>query len=294
MRIGIGLPNALPGRSGRNVVDWARQAEGTGYHSVASIDRIAFDNYDAVVALAAAAAVTERVDLLTAILLTPLRTTGLLAKSAVSLDQLSGGRFVLGVGVGNREDDYRASGAEAVFHRRGATLDHQLAQLHQIWRGEPWDAGTRLGPAPLTPGGPPVLLGGASPATWSRVAKYGAGWISGRGGPEDLATNATLVRKAWSEAGRDGEPRLLALVYFSLGPDAVVRAEGFIRGYYGYAPFVESMLTCTSVSAEMVQATARSFADAGCEELLLFPCSPEPAQVELLAEALAPTGYLSR
>jgi alkanesulfonate monooxygenase SsuD/methylene tetrahydromethanopterin reductase-like flavin-dependent oxidoreductase (luciferase family) len=273
-------------------VDWARQAEGAGYHSVASIDRIAFENYDALVALSAAAAVTERVDLLTAIMLSPLRSTGLLAKSASTLDQLSGGRFLLGVGVGSREDDYRAAGAEAVFHRRGAALDHQLAQLHQIWRDEPWDAGTRLGPAPVSAGGPPVLLGGASPATWSRVATYGAGWISGKGGPDDFATNATLVRKAWSEAGRDGEPRLLALVYFSLGPEAAATAEGFIRNYYGYAPFVESMLTATSVSAEMVQATAERYADADCGELLLFPCSPDPGQVDLLAEALAPTAFL--
>lgn len=290
MDLGIGLPSAVPGIDGRAVVDWARAAEAAGFHTVAAVDRVAFVTTDPFVSLAVAAAATERVRLMTAIALAPLRATGLLAKEAASLDRLSGGRFTLGVGVGSRRDDYVAAGAEDRFHRRGTVLDHQLADLAMTWRPEPSTAGLTAGTAPLTVGGPPVLVGGASPATWARTARYGAGWISGRGGVATFASHAAEVRAAWARAGRSGQPRLLALVYFSLGGGAPEVAEAYVRGYYGYAPFVDALVASVSTSPEAVQATVSAYAEAGCDELLLFPCNPAVDQVGLLAGA---TGRLA-
>ena len=90
MRIGIGLPNTVPGTPGRLLVEWAARAEGRGFSTLATIDRIAYPSYESLVTLAAAAAVTERIALMTNILLSPTRNPVLLAKESASVDQLSG------------------------------------------------------------------------------------------------------------------------------------------------------------------------------------------------------------
>src|SRR3954447_9253937 len=98
VRIGIGLPNTTPGATGDLIVEWAKRAEERGFSSLATIDRIAYPNFESMVTLAAAGAVTERIGLFTNIVLAPTRSTALLAKEAVSVDQISGGRLTLGVG----------------------------------------------------------------------------------------------------------------------------------------------------------------------------------------------------
>ena len=113
MDVGIGLPNAVPGTSGAQLIEWARRAEARGFSSLGTIDRIAYDNYEPLIALAAAAAVTERIGLCTSVLLGPLRENAVeLAKQALSVHALSGGRLTLGIGLGGRDDDYEISGLE--------------------------------------------------------------------------------------------------------------------------------------------------------------------------------------
>src|SRR5688500_18035824 len=108
MQVGIGLPNPIPGTRGRLLVAWAKRAEARGFSSLATIDRIAYPSYESLISLAAAAAVTERIGLVTNILLGPTRDPVLLAKEAASVDQISDGRLTLGLGVGGREDDFVA------------------------------------------------------------------------------------------------------------------------------------------------------------------------------------------
>src|SRR5688500_4772790 len=118
MEVAIGLPTTIRGVERDQVLEWARRAEARGFSSLGTIDRIVYDNYEPLIALAAAAAVTERIRLATTILIAPYRVNGVLvAKQAASVDRLSNGRLVLGVAVGGREDDYVASGAD--FHARG-------------------------------------------------------------------------------------------------------------------------------------------------------------------------------
>src|SRR3954454_19953012 len=127
MDIGIGLPATILNVDGRLLIDWAQQAEQRGFSSLGTIDRLVYGNYESLIALTAAAAVTERIRLTTSILLAPLRTNHAeFAKQAASLDRLSNGRLVLGLGVGAREDDFRASGVD--LGSRGKETDALLEQ----------------------------------------------------------------------------------------------------------------------------------------------------------------------
>src|SRR4051812_49677732 len=135
MEVGIGLPATIPGATGEQVFEWARRAEARGFSSVGTIDRLVYPNYESLIALAAAAGVTERIRLATTILIAPYRANAaLVAKQAATVDHLSGGRLVLGVAVGGREDDYAVSGGG--FHTRGRRLDEMLVGGEPVWAGE--------------------------------------------------------------------------------------------------------------------------------------------------------------
>ena len=135
MDIGIGLPSTVPGTEGRTLIDWARHAEEAGFSTLGTIGRLVYPNYEELIALTAAAAVTSQIRLTTSVLLAPLYTnSALLAKQAASLDRLSGGRLVLGLGLGGREDDFAASGVST--QGRGRRLEEKVAMMKRVWSGE--------------------------------------------------------------------------------------------------------------------------------------------------------------
>jgi alkanesulfonate monooxygenase SsuD/methylene tetrahydromethanopterin reductase-like flavin-dependent oxidoreductase (luciferase family) len=283
---GIGLPNAVPDTPAPVITDWARRAESTGFSTLGTIGRLVYSSYDELIALTAAAAVTERIRLTTSVLLAPLRkNTALFAKQAASLDRLSGGRLVLGVGLGGRDDDFEAS--EVPMNRRGQILDEQLDQLKQVWRGEGLHGSGPIGPAPARPGGPELIVGGTGEPGFRRAARVGDGWIMGGGTPDMFAQAAAAVDQAWQDAGREGHPRKLSLAYFALGPDARDAADTYLKRYYAFmGPMADQIAAGASVSPDQVRETAAAFEQAGCDELIFVPCSAEPDQVNLLAEAL--------
>ena len=112
MKIGIGLPTTVPGRGGELVVQWARRAEAAGFSSLGVVDRVAYDAWEPLASLAAAAAVTESVRLVSMVLIGPIHNTALLARQAATVDVISNGRLTLGLGIGARHEDYRVSGAD--------------------------------------------------------------------------------------------------------------------------------------------------------------------------------------
>jgi len=284
--IGIGLPNMIAGVEGGRVLEWAWEAEQAGFSCLATTDRLVYGGYDPLPTLAAAAAVTTRCRLMTSVLLSPLHTsTALLAKQIATVDRLAGGRLVLGLAVGRRRDDYAAAGAE--YRGRGAALEAQLDEMARIWGGEPRGIAGPIGPAPYSAGGPEIILGGESPAAMDRAARRAAGWISGSAGAALFAQGAAAVRDRWQRHGRTGRPRLLGLCYFSLGPDAERSAEEHLLGYYGFArPYAELVLRSAAVGESRLRATVQRYQDAGCDELLLMPCSSDLEQVELLRDCV--------
>src|SRR5882762_5044479 len=206
MDLGVGLPSTIPAATGADIVTWAREADAAGFASVGTLDRVVYGNHETIPTLAAAAAVTNRVRLTTAILIAPYRGNGaLLAKQLATVDSFSGGRLTLGIAVGGRTDDYQATGAD--FDGRGAVFDAQLAEFKAVWGGADRGTAGAIGPAPVQAGGPPLLIGGTGRAAVRRTVQHGAGWIAGGGGPEGFSQGAERIRQAWSEAGREGSPR---------------------------------------------------------------------------------------
>lgn len=289
MRIGIGLPSTVPGVTGPQIIEWARSAEEHGFSTLGVIDRLVYGNSEPLVTLGAAAAVTTRIRLMTSILLAPLRiNAALLAKQAATVNQLSGGRLVLGMAVGGYADDYAASGVP--FAERGRRLDAMLAEMARVWAGEPRGVAGAIGPVPGVDRSQ-IVFGGQSDRTYARVAEWGTGWIAGSRGVETFRRGADGVRRAWAARDRGGEPWLMALPYFSLGPRAQENAAAFLTDHYavegeGAARVAASALT----DPERISAAVAAYTRAGCDELLLFPCSSDPAQIGLLAEAVRPAG----
>ena len=278
MDVAIGLPNAVPGATGAQLVEWARRAEARGFSTLGTIDRVVYDNYEPLTALAAAAAVTERIGLCTSVLLGPLRTNPTeLAKQSLSLNAISGGRFTLGIGLGAREDDYEASGVE--LSGRGRGLDGALERIKEVW------SGSEIGPS--LAGAPGLVVGGSVDASFKRAARFGDGWIAGGAPPEQFAEMAERARAAWSEAGRDDQPRLMGLAYFSLGGRAEEEARAYLADYYAFLgeEVAGYIVSSAAKDANTVQQYTAAFEKAGCDELILFPSSSDPAQVDLLADA---------
>ena len=286
MRIGIGLPNTTPGATGELLLEWAKRAEELGFSTLGTIDRIAYSNFDSFVALAAAGAVTERIGLLTNILLAPTRSTALLAKESVSVDHVSNGRLSLGLGVGARPDDYELAGFE--FRDRGNRFDQQLAALREVFDGKalPGFDG-QVAPPPVRPGGPRLIIGGTADAAIRRTVEFGEGWTAGGAPPEAVAPFVQRVREAWSEAGREGSPATYALSYFGLGDDHLETSMHSITAYYSFLGGREVQVAeAVPRSADVLRDRVKAYEDAEVDEVLWFPTVPDVDQVELLAEAV--------
>jgi alkanesulfonate monooxygenase SsuD/methylene tetrahydromethanopterin reductase-like flavin-dependent oxidoreductase (luciferase family) len=281
MKIGIGLPAALPGVETALITRWARSAEARGFDALGVTDRVVYDNHEPLMALAAAAVVTERIELLTDVLIAPIRATALLAKQAATLDRLSGGRLTLGLGLGGRVEDFTAVGM--LTDGRGRRFDQQLRDLRALWSGD------RIGPAPAKPGGPPLIAAGYAPRAIDRAARLADGWCAGVGPVEQFAENAALLHDAWSRHGRAGGPRTLAFAYYALGPGGREAAERDLRHYYAWLgrEAVDGIAASALTEPEAIVDWLAAHADAGADEALLMPCSADLAQVELLADALA-------
>jgi alkanesulfonate monooxygenase SsuD/methylene tetrahydromethanopterin reductase-like flavin-dependent oxidoreductase (luciferase family) len=285
MEIGVGLPATIRDAQAEQVLGWARAAEAHGFSSLGTIDRLVYGNWESLIALAAAGAVTERIKLMTSIAIVPYRANAaLFAKQAATIDHLSKGRLVLGVAVGGREDDYKASGVP--FGERGRRFEAMLDEMQAVWAGEARGFAGAIGPRPPR-GRPALLMGGTTEKAFERAATYADGWIAGGGGADMFAPGAEAARAAWSKQGREGSPRLAALGYFALGPDAREHADHYLHDYYGFlGPWADRIAEGALVEPPRIRDAVAQFEQAGCDELVLFPCNPDPAQVEALAEVV--------
>jgi alkanesulfonate monooxygenase SsuD/methylene tetrahydromethanopterin reductase-like flavin-dependent oxidoreductase (luciferase family) len=285
MDIAIGLPATIPGATGRQMLEWARRADAAGFSSVGVIDRLVYPGYEPLAALAAAAAVTDRTRLLTAIMLLPLRdNAALLAKQAASVHRLSEGRLVLGVAPGGREDDFEASGL--AFKRRGRRMDEMLDDMRRVWAGEERGYAGAIGPD-VSDDPPQLILGGMADPAFRRAAEYGAGWIAGGGLPEYFVPGRDKVKAAFEAAGREDKPRAISLTYFSLARDPETQTRSTLGHYYAFAQqYADAVVGLTAKGVDEVKERARAFEEAECDELVFFPSTADPDEVDRLAAAV--------
>lgn len=224
------------------------------------------------------AGATTRIRLQTEVLLGPLRETALLAKQVATLDRMSAGRFVLGIGVGGRDDDHTAAGTP--IRQRGRLLDEQLAALREIWRGQPY-RGTTIGPRPTTPGGPPILIGGFAAPALRRVAQHADGFVCAA----PLSWAGSLVRavhEGWEAAERPGRPRLVCQINVAVGSAATIdQARRAIAAYYAFTgrPGWGEPLSDPAQIADTVAA----YREFGADELVLYCYAEDPKQIDVLA-----------
>ncbi|WP_448624265.1 TIGR03619 family F420-dependent LLM class oxidoreductase [Geodermatophilus sp. URMC 64] len=248
----VGLPNYgsyLGERPWRSLLDLAVAAERAGVDGVSVVDHVVMgsqvDRYpygrfpggpeapwlEPLTVLAAMSGVTERVELGTAVLISPLRPAALLAKTAATLDQLSGGRVVLGIGTGWQEEEYRALGVDwAARHR---VFDDQLAACHALWSGGPVDfasptvswEGIHCRPRPVREPGVPIWIGGKlTDRNLARIVRWGSGWIPApTDGPVAIADGVRRLRTSLRDAGRDP-----ASVRVRVTPKAVRDEQGAV------------------------------------------------------------------
>jgi alkanesulfonate monooxygenase SsuD/methylene tetrahydromethanopterin reductase-like flavin-dependent oxidoreductase (luciferase family) len=291
VKLGIGLPTWMGNQlEASEVLDWARAAEDAGFHAVTVHDKPNHDTWDPLAALAAVAAVTRRIRLVTAALLLPPRDEALVAKQALVIDQLSGGRLDLGVAVGARPDDFELFGRPMAG--RGRRFAAQLERVRALWRGavETAESGKAMGPAPVQPGGPMLWVGGYQPAAIDRAVRFGDGYIFGAPGVQAMTDRIPTIRAASVAAGRAEHP-IAGLAYVLPSEDAAELAAGeaLMKRYYGdplHRPFEQLV---HSGSGEQVLEAVRGYEAAGVDVLHLIPVTRSLAGIDRIARDVLPS-----
>jgi alkanesulfonate monooxygenase SsuD/methylene tetrahydromethanopterin reductase-like flavin-dependent oxidoreductase (luciferase family) len=279
-------------RSGdpRPLVELAVQVEDAGFDAVWAGDSLlARPRAEPLTFLAAVAARTERVLLGTAVLLPSLRNPEQLAQATATLDAVSGGRFVLGIGAGPGTPGVRADhelvGAD--FDRRASRSIDVVHRVRRLWRGED----DQMYPLPVSPGGPPIWIGGSGPRTLERTGAHGDGWFPTATDAEGFAAGLATVRAAAEAAGHD-PARLTAAAYLTVAIGSRDRAERELAEhselYYGVPHEVISRQQGSMAGPpDEVGAWLRSFVDAGADHLCVRIGSERvDEQVETLAGLL--------
>jgi len=283
----------------------ARAAEEAGYDGVATGEHLFFHGpvTNAFVSLAAAAGATTRIRLLSSLTVLPLYPAALAAKLATTLDQVSGGRFDLGVGVGGEyPPEFVAAGAEVT--ERGARADEALALLRALWSGGPVEfkgrftrvPGLELQPGPVQPGGPPIWLGGRRAAAIRRAGRFGDVWMPYMYSPDQLASSLAEVRAAAEAAGRDpAAVRGAVFCWGGVAEDAAASRQEVIDGVSAvyqqdFTPLADRYLL--HGDPDRVAARASEYRDAGADTLVFSPVGEgdrRTAIVDLFSAEVLPT-----
>jgi len=285
------LPSMAGDYDRETTLAWCRGIDQGPFSSLACGERIAFRNQEMRVLLAAAAALTSRVRIVPTLYVLPMHSAAWVAKEIATLDVLSGGRVTLTVGVGGREQDYRAVGA--TFAGRFAKLDAQVAELRRLWSGEPVFPGAPpIGPAPLQTGGPPLWSGAMGPKSLRRAARWaeGVAGFSMAGDPAEVRRAFAAADEAWRDAGNDAGPRRVTGFWYALGDGARERLQRYVFEYlevFG-EPAARALAAGARIhSREAFRDAVAEIREAGCDELILVPTHSDPAELDRTIEALA-------
>ena len=293
MQIGMTMPVMEPDLDADTLKAWARVIDGGPFSSLCWGERIAFDNPEALTLLGALAAWTDRVRLVTTVVVPQLHDPVMLAKQLATGDMLSGGRLTVGIGVGGRHEDYHAVGADpATQTMRG--MAERVAVMKRIWSGDKvTESVVPVGPTPVQAGGPELLIGTMGPKT----VRSAAVWADGLAGTTlDLDVDKQnelfdVARAAWAEA-RNRKPHLATSFWFALGDgdDGRAQMHRHLRHYMNWIPgeHVDAMAPTTGwagTEKELLD-VLHKFAAIGTDEIHLIPTSSNIDQLRRVAEVV--------
>ncbi|WP_163728289.1 LLM class flavin-dependent oxidoreductase [Mycolicibacterium psychrotolerans] len=288
------MPVMEPDLDRATLRDWARLIDDGPFSSLCWGERIAFDNPESLTLLGALAAWTDRVRLVTTVVIPQLHDPVMLAKAMATGDMLSGGRLTVGIGVGGRHEDYRAVGADPATQTMREMAD-RVAVMRRVWAGEKVTESTLpVGPPPVQHGGPELLVGTTGPKT----VRSSASWADGLAGITldlDAAAQNELfdvARDAWRAAGRTA-PHLATSFWFAVGEGSAPREQvhRHLLRYMNWIPaeIVDAMAPTTGWAGTQddLRAVLARFADIGTDEIHLIPTSSDLDQVRRVAEVVA-------
>ena len=299
-RIMRGQPDAAP------LLDLAIRAEDIGFDSVWIGDSLlARPRHDPITMLAAIATRTTRVELGTAVLLPALRNPVILAHQFATLDQISQGRIILGVGIAGDVPNIRSEFAAAgvPFEKRVGRMMEGLRLCQALWRGEPvdWDGrwpveqGT-IAPLPHRPGGPPIWGGGSAPASLTRAGRNFDGWFPTGPDAAGWGKQWAVVKEAASEAGRNPDDLTGALYLTMVIDDDAAKAQAqidaYLEEYYGVAAAIlTKRQACYAGPAAGAAAWLQGYCDAGATHLVLRFAGDNERQMEAIADVRQTLGW---
>ncbi len=292
MDIGMNIPVMVPGLDRDRLLAWCRGIDAGPYSSLAVGERINFPNPAAMVTLSVAAAVTERVKIMSYVLIMPMHNEVNRAKELATIDVISNGRLCLGVGAGAREEDYRA--VSATFDkRRLSRLEEQVDTMKRVWAGEIVVEGPLrpVGPGPVQRGGPEILVASLSERAIRHVSRWADGIAGFSFGPsiEEIETTFERARRCWAESERDLEPRLVTSFWFALGSNAREQLDAYLHRYLNFLGDGAARALAKSVKTDSPQALrdmVRRIEDTGADELSLVPTTADPDELARVADAL--------
>jgi alkanesulfonate monooxygenase SsuD/methylene tetrahydromethanopterin reductase-like flavin-dependent oxidoreductase (luciferase family) len=286
------MPVMEPNLDTATLKAWARAIDGGPFSSLCWGERIAFDNPEALTLLGALSAWTERVRLVTTVVVPQLHDPVMLAKQLSTGDMLSGGRLTVGIGVGGRHEDYLAVGADPATQTiRG--LSDSVAVMKRVWAGEKvTESVVPVGPPPQQAGGPELLIGTMGPKTVRSAAAWSAG-LAGTTLDLDVDKQNDLfdvARKAWTEAGRP-KPHLATSFWVAIGDDtqeARGQVHRHLRRYMNWVPaeVVDAMAPTTGWAGneDELLDVLHKFEAIGTDEIHLIPTSSDIDQLRRIAD----------
>jgi len=274
MKAGWGIPNNWGGDNPNELIEIAVKAEDAGFASVWVREHLFHASYvadrlhdrpyyDALTVLIAIGQATETIRLGTSVLVLPWHDPPRLGKMIATLDQLSGGRVDMGIGVAMTEDEFENLGIN--FNNRGKRTDDFLGALQVLWTQDIPDyvgdfyrySGQRFSPKPKQQPYPPILIGGYSKAAFRRIARFGDGWHTLRQSPKQVAAGVAEIVRMTEEEGRDASSLrhsiTLPLDYSgNKDPDPSVNDRTILRG-----------------GDDDMAETINSYRDAGLDEIIV-------------------------
>jgi alkanesulfonate monooxygenase SsuD/methylene tetrahydromethanopterin reductase-like flavin-dependent oxidoreductase (luciferase family) len=291
MKIGLCMPYMVRDYDRDRILGWARKIDGGPFDSLSCGERITGHTYEMTTMLAAAAAVTDRVRIMPSLYVLPMRSAVLTAKEAATLDVISNGRVSVTIGIGGRENDYRAVGAP--FTHRHQRMDEQAAEMRRVWRGEAiFEGADEVGPVSPQGANIPLYAGAMGPKAIARAAKwadgiYGTSMAGDREGHEKIFD---MAKDAWKAEGRAGKPYLIGSFWYSLAPDAETELKAYVYDYLKYmgddiGRYMAS--TMTRHTPDAILEAIENVRAAGADELLLVPATAHYDEVDKMAALLA-------